>query len=103
MKLDTSRWRDSRTYDYFDDLSVEGLPWECLRRDPSYQQGYRNLVGAERADAPLPAEAEHECTEGDGGGARAQPGVLKNRPCCRLSITAACMAMPGVRVPSGLV
>ena len=34
---------------------------------------------------------------------RAQPGVLKNRPCCRLSITAACMAMPGVRVPSGLV
>ena len=34
---------------------------------------------------------------------RAQPGALKNRPCCRLSITAACMAMPGVRVPSGLV
>ena len=35
--------------------------------------------------------------------ARAQPGVLKNRPCCRLSITAACMAMPGTRLPSGLV
>ncbi|HQS11074.1 MAG TPA: DUF6499 domain-containing protein [Xanthobacteraceae bacterium] len=59
MKPDTSRWRDSRTYDYFDDLSVEGLAWECLRRDPSYQQAYRDLVDAERADAPLPAEAEH--------------------------------------------
>ncbi len=54
MKPDTSRWRDSRTYDYFDDLSVEGLAWECLRRDPSYQQAYRDLVGAERAAAPLP-------------------------------------------------
>ncbi len=53
MKPDTSRWRDSRTYDYFDDLSVEGLAWECLRRDPSYQQAYRDLVGAERAAAPL--------------------------------------------------
>ncbi|MCG5237384.1 transcriptional regulator domain-containing protein [Xanthobacter oligotrophicus] len=59
MKPDTSRWRDSRTYDYFDDLSVEGLAWECLRRDPSYQQAYRELVDAERAAAPLPAEAEH--------------------------------------------
>ncbi|MFG1379450.1 transcriptional regulator domain-containing protein [Xanthobacter autotrophicus] len=59
MKPDTSRWRDSRTYDYFDDLSVEGLAWECLRRDPSYQQAYRDLVDAERADAPLPAESEH--------------------------------------------
>ncbi|MFT0862507.1 transcriptional regulator domain-containing protein [Ancylobacter sp. G4_0304] len=59
MKPDTSRWRDSRTYDYFDDLSVEGLAWECLRRDASYQQAYRDLVDAERAAAPLPAEAEH--------------------------------------------
>ncbi|WGD29702.1 DUF6499 domain-containing protein [Ancylobacter sp. WKF20] len=59
MKPDTSRWRDSRTYDYFDDLSVEGLAWECLRRDPSYQQAYRDLVNADRATAPLPAEVEH--------------------------------------------
>ncbi|WP_245504742.1 transcriptional regulator domain-containing protein [Aquabacter spiritensis] len=59
MKPDTSRWRDSRTYDYFDDLSVEGLAWECLRRDEAYQQAYRDLVDAERAAEHFSAEVEH--------------------------------------------
>lgn len=57
MKPDTSRWRDSGTYDYFDDLSVEGLAWECLRRDPSYQQAYRTLVDTGKEAEPLPVEA----------------------------------------------
>ena len=58
MKPDTSRWRDSRTYDYFDDLSVEGLAWECLRRDHAYQEAYYALIDTGKTGQPLPAEAE---------------------------------------------
>lgn len=58
MRLDTSRWRESRRYDYFDALSVEGLAWECLRRNQDYQNLFRNL-GVVGADAiPLTPEAE---------------------------------------------
>ena len=34
---DISQWRHDAAYDYFDDLDVEGLAWECLRRNASYQ------------------------------------------------------------------
>ncbi|MCG5233843.1 transcriptional regulator domain-containing protein [Xanthobacter oligotrophicus] len=82
MKPDTSRWRDSLTYDYFDDLSVEGLAWECLRRDPSYQQAYRGLMETGNSAAPLPAEAEH----------------LWGLRCCRETLAsrdpAACLLVP---------
>lgn len=35
MKPDTSRWRDQNQYEFYDDLSVEGVAWECLRRNAS--------------------------------------------------------------------
>lgn len=34
---DISQWRLDAAYDYFDDLDVEGLAWECLRRNTAYQ------------------------------------------------------------------
>lgn len=58
MKPDTSRWRDARSYDHFDDLSVEGLAWECLRRDPAYQQAYRQREKADQNAEPLDKEGE---------------------------------------------
>lgn len=58
MKPDTSRWRESFSYDFFDALPVEGLAWECLRRDKPYQSLYRKLVSAKAETAPLPKEAE---------------------------------------------
>ncbi|WP_245263463.1 transcriptional regulator domain-containing protein [Azorhizobium doebereinerae] len=58
MKPDTSRWRDSANYDYFDDLSVEGLAWECLRRDETYQDQYQAIARASTEAEPLPREVE---------------------------------------------
>ncbi|WP_371745124.1 transcriptional regulator domain-containing protein [Xanthobacter sp. YC-JY1] len=58
MKPDTSRWREDASYDYFDDLSVEGLAWECLRRDETYQDHYLALVTAGSDADPLPREVE---------------------------------------------
>ncbi|WP_245431695.1 transcriptional regulator domain-containing protein [Mesorhizobium atlanticum] len=58
MKPDTSHWRDNTSYEFFDDLPVEGLAWECLRRSDAYQRHYLALVrdGTERN--PLPTEAQ---------------------------------------------
>lgn len=58
MKPDTSRWRDDHSYDFFDDLAIEGLAWECLRRDEHYQRHYLALVQAKMHTAPLAREAE---------------------------------------------
>ncbi|WP_292117447.1 DUF6499 domain-containing protein [Mesorhizobium sp.] len=58
MKPDTSRWRDNSSYEFFDDLPIEGLAWECLRRSDSYQRHYLALVreGIERD--PFPTKAQ---------------------------------------------
>ncbi|HMO31008.1 DUF6499 domain-containing protein [Enterovirga sp.] len=56
MRPDTSRWRDNDSYDYFDNLSPEGLAWECLRRQTPYQRQYRALTTARKETAPLPLE-----------------------------------------------
>lgn len=58
MKPDISRWRDNASYDYFDDLSVEGLAWECLRRDEAYQDHYQSIVTTGTDAEPLPREVE---------------------------------------------
>ena len=58
MKPDISRWRDHRSYDFYDSLPPEGLAWECLRRDKSYQAYYRRLTKAGAKDLPLPPDAE---------------------------------------------
>ena len=57
MKPDISRWRDHRSYDFYDSLPPEGLAWECLRRDKSYQAYYQRIAET-GANDPLPSEAE---------------------------------------------
>ncbi|WP_370032128.1 transcriptional regulator domain-containing protein [Oceanicella sp. SM1341] len=58
MKPDTSRWRDRRSYDFFDRLNIEGLAWECLRRDEPYQDLYDSLVLRKVEMQPLRQEDE---------------------------------------------
>ncbi len=40
MVPDTSQWRSTTAYDYFDRLPAAGLAWECLRRNSAYQADY---------------------------------------------------------------
>jgi transcriptional regulator len=35
-------WRSSRTYD-LDHEADTNIAWECLRRNPAYQQDYRSV------------------------------------------------------------
>lgn len=58
MRPDASYWRDRDRYDYFDGLSVEGLAWECLRRNEYYQREYGELVEREEQDQPLTDAAQ---------------------------------------------
>ncbi|WP_418895830.1 transcriptional regulator domain-containing protein [Sandaracinobacteroides sayramensis] len=58
MRPDTSSWRIHEGYDYFDGLPVEGLAWECLRRQEPYQAHYRRLVTAGAEAVALSTEAE---------------------------------------------
>lgn len=46
MRPDVSQWEQTRRYDYLDDLPMNGLAWECLRRNRSYQDDYRDLLQA---------------------------------------------------------
>lgn len=54
MRPDTSRWRETPTYDYFDQLAIEGLAWECLRRHEPYQRTYRQILEETDVAEPLP-------------------------------------------------
>jgi hypothetical protein len=49
MGLDPSKWRDASAYDFADDLPVDALAWEFLRRNPAYQKHYRE-IGESGAD-----------------------------------------------------
>ncbi|WP_434721290.1 transcriptional regulator domain-containing protein [Mesorhizobium sp. RIZ17] len=60
MKPNTSRWRDNDSYDFFDDLPIEGLAWECLRRSDTYQQHYLALVRAGCERDPFPTGAQSQ-------------------------------------------
>lgn len=44
MAPDPSQWRASASYDYFDDLGISDLAWECLRRNVDYQRDYANAL-----------------------------------------------------------
>lgn len=44
MAPDPSQWRSLTSYDYFDDLGVSDLAWECLRRNADYQQDYARAL-----------------------------------------------------------
>ena len=58
MKPNTSRWRDSNSYDFFDSLPIEGLAWECLRRSNSYQSYHQALAIAGAEEEPFALEAQ---------------------------------------------
>lgn len=44
MAPDPSQWRASTSYDYFDDLGISDLAWECLRRNVDYQRDYAEAL-----------------------------------------------------------
>lgn len=44
MAPDPSQWRASTSYDYFDDLCISDLAWECLRRNVDYQRDYAKAL-----------------------------------------------------------
>lgn len=58
MKPDTSRWRDNISYEFFDDLPIEGLAWECLRRSDAYQRHYLAIVREGTEREPFSTEAQ---------------------------------------------
>ncbi|MCX8999429.1 DUF6499 domain-containing protein [Rhizobiaceae bacterium BDR2-2] len=53
MQPDTSRWRDRSSYVFFDELPIEGLAWECLRRNARYQDRYHALMTTNATEEPL--------------------------------------------------
>lgn len=58
MRSDTSRWRNCASYTFFDDLPIEGLAWECRRRNASYQERYQTLMIANAMEQPLSPDDE---------------------------------------------
>ena len=59
MGPDTSKWRNQDSYDFYDELSVEGIAWECLRRDLDYQARFADIVTKRAESAPFEEEAQH--------------------------------------------
>lgn len=59
MGPDTSNWRNQDSYDFYDELSVEGIAWECLRRDLDYQARFADIVTQRAERAPFEEEAQH--------------------------------------------
>ena len=59
MGPDTSKWRNQDSYDFYDELSVEGIAWECLRRDLGYQASFADIVTQKAVRAPFEEEAQH--------------------------------------------
>lgn len=58
MKPDTSRWRDQSQYGFYDALPVEGVAWECLRRNAAYQASFDDLVTQDAGHLPLSDDAQ---------------------------------------------
>lgn len=59
MKPDTSRWRDQDQYEFYDALPVEGVAWECLRRNATYQASFDDHVAQGTGHLPLVDDALH--------------------------------------------
>ena len=53
MTPDTKEWRSSTTYDYMDEIDVDALAWECLRRNSSYQKDFANAANLEEDNARM--------------------------------------------------
>lgn len=58
MGPDTSKWWNHDSYDFFDELSVEGIAWECLRRDLDYQARFADIVTQKAERTPFEEEAQ---------------------------------------------
>ena len=58
MKPDTSRWRDQDQYEFYNTLPVEGVAWECLRRNAAYQASFDDLVTQDAGHLPLSDDAQ---------------------------------------------
>ena len=61
MKPDTSRWRDQEQYEFYDALPVEGVAWECLRRNASYQASFDDLVAQGTGHLPFADDVQRLC------------------------------------------
>lgn len=59
MKPDTSRWRDQEQYEFYDALPVEGVAWECLRRNASYQASFDDLVAQGAGHLPFADDVQN--------------------------------------------
>lgn len=42
--MSTPEWRDESAYEYLNELSVEGLAWEFLRRNADYRREYETAA-----------------------------------------------------------
>ena len=76
MGPDTSKWRNKDSYDFYDELSVEGIAWECLRRDLDYQARFADIVTQKAERTPFEEEAQHRWGLRFSG----RPKALHSRP-----------------------
>ena len=49
-------WRSNTAYDYVDQLTPSEIAWEFLRRNPDYQESYRQLVSSGRLSEEVAKE-----------------------------------------------
>ncbi|MFG1412034.1 transcriptional regulator domain-containing protein [Tardiphaga sp. 862_B3_N4_1] len=54
MIPETTGWRRSPEYDFMDEVGIDDLAWECLRRNSDYQKDFANLSKTAKLDEPLP-------------------------------------------------
>ena len=80
MKPDTSRWRDQDQYEFYDALPVEGVAWECLRRNASYQASFDDLVAQGAGHLPFADDVQNRWGLRFPG----RPRLFRNRAASRL-------------------
>ncbi|MCG7507865.1 transcriptional regulator domain-containing protein [Mesorhizobium retamae] len=44
MLPDAREWQTSSTYDFMDEIGVDDLAWECLRRNRDYQKDFAGTL-----------------------------------------------------------
>lgn len=103
MKPDASHWRNNSSYEFFDDLPIEGLAWECLRRSDAYQRHYLALVREGTEREPFSTEAQERW------GLRFRGSTRPVRIDARRSVVTACRSrgcdadaiagFPDIRIP----
>lgn len=56
MLPDTKEWQNTSVYDFMDEVGVDDLAWECLRRNTHYQKDFATTL------MRAPAEIDHYTT-----------------------------------------